>query len=411
MPGPGYAFFGTEEWENVKLVLEEWQAGRDAYDKVPEIPVVRRFEAAATKHFAADHCVAVSSGTAALLTALAALDIGPGDEVIVPGYTFIAPIGSVVYSGATPVLAEIDESMTLSPSDVEARITERTKAILAVHMLGAPCDMAALTDIARQHGLLLIEDVAQACGATFAGRHLGTFGDAGAFSLNTFKVITCREGGFVLTNNSPTYQRAYSFHDQGWFPRSGERNTDQGDGDLLFGLNFRMADLAAGIALAQLAKLDRILAMTRTAKRALSDLIPARTGVNRRVLHDADGECATLLVYLFDDATHAQAVCKVLGSRTLYDSGKHNYANMTQLQALGRGDRRVCPFRAPSAASSGGYEPGSLPRTDDILRRAVALSIGVSDSYLGAGCGITVRSSRDDIEKAAERFCNALDSV
>lgn len=112
------------------------------------------------------------------------MDIGPGDEVIVPSYTFIASIGSIVYSGATPVLAEVDRSLTLDPKDVEARITERTRAIMAVHMLGAPCDMDALMAIANRHDLAIIEDTAQACGATYRGQSLGTIGDIGTFSLN-----------------------------------------------------------------------------------------------------------------------------------------------------------------------------------------------------------------------------------
>lgn len=409
MPGPGYAFFGTEEWENVKGAMSDWEATRTAYDKVPEIPVVRRFERGALDHFGANHCVAVSSGTAALVTALAALDIGPGDEVIVPGYTFLASIGAIIYSGATPIIAEIDESFTLNPADVESRITERTKAIMPVHMLGAPSDMDALTAIAQRHGLLILEDVAQACGASFHGRHLGTIGDAGAFSLNTFKVITCREGGFLLTNSPRTYQRAYSFHDQGWFPLEGQRNTDRGSGDLIFGLNFRLADLAAGVALAQLSKLDRVLATTRAAKRTLAEQISTHPRFTRRVLHDPDGECGTILAYIFNERADAQAVAKALGTKTMDDSGKHHYANMAQLQALGRGER-VCPFRKPEPVSDR-YNPGALPQTDDILQRSIALSVGVTDSYLGAGFGISVSSTPEQITHIAAQFRRAVASL
>ncbi|MFF5011208.1 aminotransferase class I/II-fold pyridoxal phosphate-dependent enzyme [Streptomyces phaeochromogenes] len=153
MPGPGYAFLGQEERHNVEEVLKNWDLTRFAYDAPEKTTFVRGLELSAQQVFNSPYAIAVNSGTSALLTALAALDIGPGDEVIVPGYTFIASLGSIVYSGATPVLAEVDTSLTLDPQDVENRITARTRAIMAVHMLGAPCDMDALTAIANRHGL------------------------------------------------------------------------------------------------------------------------------------------------------------------------------------------------------------------------------------------------------------------
>ncbi|MEO3973506.1 aminotransferase class I/II-fold pyridoxal phosphate-dependent enzyme [Streptomyces sp. CAU 1734] len=407
MPGPGYAFLGHEERENVEKVLESWELTRFKRDNPNNPSFVDVFERLVERSFSAAHCVAVNSGTSALLTALAALDIGPGDEVIVPGYTFVASIGSIIYSGATPVLAEVDESLTLDPADVERRITPRTKAIMAVHMLGAPCDMNALTRLAERHGLLLIEDVAQACGASHEGRRLGTIGAAGAFSLNPFKVITSGEGGFFLTNDDHTHQRGYSFQDQGWFPG----RTDIGSGDVLFGLNLRMADLAGAVACAQWEKLDHVLSETRRVKKQLADAVPERPGVRRRVLHDAAGECGTLLVYVFDRVADAQSVAAALDTKTLVDSGRHHYANMPQLAELSKPGGRPSPFRRGGEEGGHSYLPGSLPRTDDVLARSVAVAIGVSDSYLGAGFGVTVRSDDEEIAKAADRLSSTLDGV
>ncbi|PWW60368.1 DegT/DnrJ/EryC1/StrS aminotransferase family protein [Actinokineospora spheciospongiae] len=405
MPGPGFSAFGEQERANVLAVLDRWARRRDAFGDPGEAETVRDFERATAGKFGADHCLALNSGTSALIAALAGLGIGPGDEVIVPGYMFVATIAAVVHSGADPVLAEVDESLTLDPVDVRARITPRTRAILPVHMLGAPADLAALTAIAEEHGLALVEDCAQAAGGSYRGRRLGTIGAVGAFSLNHFKVITALDGGFLLTGDPKLFQRAYSFHDQGWFPY----REDVGDGDLLVGMNLRLSELNAAVGLAQVAKLDAILARLRARKRALVEEVGDLPGVRRRPLHDADGECATLAVYLFDDARHAEATAGLLGATTLLDSPKHYYGGLPELAAFGRGERGPVPFRAPiNPATEVDFGPGALPRTDDVLGRSVALAVGVSDDYLGAGFGLTARGDGAEVVEVAARFREAV---
>lgn len=388
-------------------MLTNWDLTRYAYGAPEKTTSVRNLELSAQKVFNIPHAIAVNSGTSALLTALAALDIGPGDEVIVPGYTFIASIGSIVYSGATPVLAEVDRSLTLDPHDVETRITGQTRAIMAVHMLGAPCDMDALTAIANRHHLAIIEDTAQACGASYHGRSLGTIGDIGAFSLNPFKVITSGEGGLVVTSEEDLYRRAYAFQDQGWSPLRADR--DDTDGHVMFGLNLRMAELAAAVGVAQLDKLKTVLTEVRSAKYRLAELITERPGLSRRTLHDSEGECATLLVYQLDDVEAARDLAAALGGKTMIESGRHYYGNMPQL--AGVRDASSTPFMRTPRDSTPDYRAGSLPQTDDILARSVALSVGVSDSYLGAGFGITVRSTTDEIAQVAETFNRATADV
>ncbi|MCX7599300.1 MAG: DegT/DnrJ/EryC1/StrS family aminotransferase [Armatimonadetes bacterium] len=179
---------------------------------------VRRF----AEFCEASHCVACNSGTTALEIALRAAGIGPGDEVIVPPYTFIATASAAIYVGAIPVFADIDpETLTINPNAAEAAITERTAAIIAVHIAGMPCDMAALTGLARSHGLKLIEDCAQAHGAEYGGRRVGALGDAGCFSFQSSKNITAGEGGALVTNDDALYGRAWSIHNVGRVPEGG----------------------------------------------------------------------------------------------------------------------------------------------------------------------------------------------
>lgn len=413
MPGPGFSFFGDEEEANLLAVVRQWREARHTFGALTGPSQIDQFEREAVAAFGADHCVAVNAGTTALLTALAALDIGPGDEVILPGYLFVASAAAIVYSGATPVLAEIDDSFTLDVEDVRSRITPRTRAVMAVHMLGAPSAMTELMELAAQHGIAVIEDVAQACGGTYRGRRLGTWGDVGAFSLNPFKVITAGEGGFVLTNDTRTHQRAFSFHDHGFLPGGFET----GEGDLLFGLNLHMTEFAAAIARAQLTKLEAILDQTRAVKHQLVTAIPDRPGMRRRTLHDPEGDCGTLAVYVFDDAEAARKIAAELGVTVLSESPKHNYARIPVLPRLAApitDQRRAnpAPFRTLlDTALETTYTPGRLPQTDDLLGRSIAIAVGLSDAYLGAGFGVTVHSSAEEIEKTAETFTAAVDKA
>ncbi|MFH8748277.1 DegT/DnrJ/EryC1/StrS family aminotransferase [Streptomyces rimosus] len=409
MPGPGYAFFGDEERDNVEQVLETWSRTTAAHSyPLGDLTQTRLFEQAAAHRLSSPYCLSVNSGTSALLTALAALGIGPGDEVIVPGYMYSACLAAIVYSGATPVLAEVDASLTLDPGDVRQRITGRTKALMPVHILGAACDLAALRRIANEHGLLMLEDAAQACGGTYRGRPLGTFGQAGAFSLNMFKIITGGDGGFLLTSDERVFQRAYGFHDHGWFPYRRE----EGPGDRLWGLNLRMTELTAAVARAQLGRLDAVLARTRGLRDELLEQIPERDGMVRRYLHDADGDCASVLVYVFDERADAEAVAKRLGTKTLLHSPKHYYGGLPELPALAAPDGSSCPFRQPAEVwRRDGWRAGALPRTDDVLSRSLALTVGLSDTYLGADFGVNVFSGGDEIAEVAERFRETADEV
>lgn len=360
------------EQAEVLDVLREGHLSRYRFGAEASPSKTMLFEWEMASLLGAEHALALNSCTSGLLAGLTALGVGPGDEVIVPGYTFIASIAAVLFTGARPVLAEIDESLTLDPGDVAAKITPATKAIMPVHMIGAPADLDRLAEIAEQAGCVLVEDCAQACGGSYRGRRLGTIGAVGVFSLNTGKTMTAGDGGLLVTGSTALHRQAFAFHDHGFAPdRAGL--VDEGP---RMGLNLRMHELAAAIGLAQSRKLDGILERCRSLKAVVSEELRGLPGVRERVVHD-EGECATAHVLVFDDPGLAAAVAGALGGATLAGSVKHNYAHMGQLHAeFARTDAEGRPAVANAA-------PGSLPRTDDVLSRSVALSVGVVDGYLG----------------------------
>ena len=403
MTGPGISRLGPEEQAEVLDVLRSRELSRYRFDDEGEAKPskVLTFEQELSQLTGARHCLGTNSCTSALLAGLLAAGVGPGDEVIVPGYTFIAPIAAIAHVGAQPVLAEIDDGLLLDPADVAARITPRTRAVIAVHMLGAPCDLEGLRAVTDEHGLVLVEDCAQAGGGSWRGRALGTIGHFGAFSLNVFKTFTAGDGGVLLTHDTVLYEKAFAVHDHGAAPlRLGVT-----DGPAMFGLNLRMHELTGAVALAQLRKLPTSLATMRANKRRLAAAIGSLPGVLERPLHDPDGDCATVLAYTFVSAALAREVAARLGTITLDRSGKHNYANMRPLQ----------PDRGGPTTSPGGrfrsarhFPPGSLPHTDRLLNSTIALSVGVVDSYLGTAAGIDLEADPEAIDQAAKRFRAAV---
>ncbi|MEQ1729335.1 MAG: aminotransferase class I/II-fold pyridoxal phosphate-dependent enzyme, partial [Vicinamibacterales bacterium] len=251
---PGGMRIGSEEEAAVREVVRQQRLFR-YYGPESGPSRVDAFEAAFRETMGGGHCVAVSSGTSALFAGLAALGVGPGDEVIVPAYTWISSAAAIVAAGAVPVIAEIDSSLTLDPDDVERRVSPYTKAIMAVHMRGAPCRMDRLMDIARRHRLSVIEDVAQAAGGSFRGQRLGNIGDIGAFSFQYNKLLTAGEGGMVVTGDHHLHQRVLLFHDvaaaqRNQIPRAGE----------LPGLTLRMSELHGAVLGVQLGRLEGLLA-------------------------------------------------------------------------------------------------------------------------------------------------------
>ncbi len=399
--GPGSFVFGEEERKEVMDVLN----GRFLFrygDENTEgyVHKVVDFENELKSKMGINYAIATTSGTCSLLAALAALGIGAGDEVIVPGYTFIASISTIMLSGAIPVLAEIDESLTLDPTKLEALITPRTKAILPVHMLGNPCKMDVIMEIAKKHKLFVLEDCCQAVGASYKGQRVGTFGDIAAISLNLFKTISTGDGGAVMTNDEELYERAFGYHDQGHKPnRSGVEIGNRS----FVGMNMRMNELTGAVALAQTRKLDEILNTLRTKKAMLKDMLTSLPHISFRTIND-EGECATLLTILFDTKELAERFCTMTGGKPIAYSGWHVYNNMEQV------------LNKTTAAKTMNvndrvYTKHMLPQTDAILDRAVNISVGVVDKGLGSGYGINIMSSEKEIKDIGNKLRDMILSL
>ena len=398
MGGPGFYLYGEEEKRELLDVIESGYFFR--YGKEDDLAFKRKV-ATLEKEFAeysgVKHCVAVSSGTGALICSLAALGIGPGDEVIVPGYTFIASISSIIIANAIPVLAEIDKSLTIDPNDIVKKITPKTKAIMPVHMLGNPCNMDRIVEIARKHNLYVIEDCCQACGGTYKGKKLGTIGDLGAFSLNIQKTITCGDGGMVITNDDTLYERAFGFHDQGHKPnRLGVEIGNR----VIVGSNYRLNELCGAVALAQVRKVPEMMKILREKKNRLKTQLADIEGIKFREINDIEGDCATILTLLFDTKQKADEFGEKIGQKTLINSGWHVYNNMEQILEYKTAARSIYDVLGQKV----GCSAYSLPKTDDILERAINISVGVVDKGIGAGYGINVLSDDKEIDSVAEEI-------
>jgi len=393
MPGPGAYWFGKEETEAVMEVMQSGYLFRYGSENDPKfLHKVSTLEKEFARYCGANYALATSSGTSSLLVSLIALGLKPGDEVIVPAYTFVATYSSCIFAGLVPVLTEIDESLSMDPEDIEHRITSRTKAIIPVHMLGNSCNMDRIMGIAKKYNLRVLEDSCQATGASYKGKKAGTIGDMGAFSLNIFKTINSGDGGLLVTNNRELYETAFGAHDQGHKPN--RFGIEVGVRSVL-GLNFRMNEITGAVGLAQLRKLDRIITTLREKRSKLKRLIADAGGFKFRVLNDPDGgDAATLCTVIFDTREKAEKVSKALGSKTIDQSGWHVYANMEHVL------RHLKEVGQP-------HTKGSYPKTDDILSRSMNISIGVVDGGLGAGWGININSTDTEIEAAAKQFAEA----
>jgi len=302
---PGFEVFGDEERAEVGDVLETGVLFRYGFDGARAGHwKARTFEREFAAWLGVRHCHLCSSGTSALSIALAACGIGAGDEVIVPPFTFIATIEGVLQAGAVPVFADIDETLCLDPASVREKITDRTCAVLPVHMCGSMARIDELSILCVQRRLALIEDTAQAVGATFRGKALGTFGDIGCFSFDPVKTITCGEGGAVVTDDEILYHRCAQYADHG----HDHVGTDRGaEGHPILGTNFRISELQAAVGLAQLRKLDHILAVQRRNKAALKQAFSGVPGIAFRDIPDPEGDSATFLSILAPDGATARA--------------------------------------------------------------------------------------------------------
>lgn len=375
---PGGMEIGAAEEAAVLEVLRSKRLFR-YYGPNPGPSKVATLEHAFAGHMGAAKALAVTSGTAALICGLQGIGVGPGDEVIVPAYTWIASAAAVAAVGGVPIPAEVDESLTLDPADVERKITPYTAAIMPVHMRGAPCRMDELMALARAHGLKVIEDVAQADGASYRGRRLGSIGDVGCFSLQFNKIITAGEGGMVITSDEAVWKRAVMFHDV----IGGLRNSFP-SAEIIWGVNFRMPELLAAVALVQLDRLEGLLAAMRARKQMLKgglEPLARRRGIAFREIVDPDGDAAVALIFFMPTADDARRTVEALraeniGAGVLYQpdrSDYHIYAHWTPILEQRTWTADGGPWRWAKREIR--YRPDDCPRTLDLLGRAVHMDI------------------------------------
>jgi 8-amino-3,8-dideoxy-alpha-D-manno-octulosonate transaminase len=284
----GTQFYDDKERTELLDVLDAQAPFRWYGTKTPT--KVLQFEKEFAARMQTRFALAVTSGTAALQCAMAALEIGPGDEVLMPAWTWHSCFNAVVLAGALPVCVEIDHSFNIDPEAIEAHITPHTRAILAVHLQGNPCRMDRILAIARKHKLRVIEDCAQSVGASFEGKPVGSLADIGIYSLQLNKTITAGEGGAVVTNDPVLFERASRFHDLGGFRAPHQQAAGEQRLDWFFGTNFRMNEFSGGVLLAQIRKLDRIVAAVRGHAAEVYAGIRDLPNLKLRLLPDPRGE-------------------------------------------------------------------------------------------------------------------------
>jgi hypothetical protein len=345
-----------------------------------------QFEKMVREKVGSKHVLAVNSGTSALVAALVAAGIGPGDEVIVPAYTFFASASAVVVAKAIPVITEIDESLTLDPAAVERNITPRTKAIMPVHMIGLPAKMDELRAIAAKHKIKIIEDAAQAFGGSYKGKYLGTIGDLGCVSLDAYKIIGTGEGGLVLTDDEWLYTRAQSYHDAAacWRPERYAR--ERKPGELFCGENYRMPELCGAVGIAQIKKLDGITAERRAGWKHMRAEVKLPSCAKWAECNDPEGVCGTNLGILFETVEqNVSAITAKIGLGGLAAGDTkgvrdwHVYWNWEQILERKGATQDGCPYTCPHVVKLPDYSVDMCPRTKNIMRRLA--TCGFEASY------------------------------
>lgn len=284
----------------------------------------KELEEAICNRFGVKHAQLVSSGTAALTTAMAALGIGAGDEVIMPSFTFVASFEAVLSVGAVPVLVDVDETLTLNPDAVRAAITSKTKCIMPVHMCGSMADMEALQAICKEHSLLLLEDACQSIGGTYKGKSLGTIGHAGTFSFDFVKTITCGEGGVVMTNSEDVYTKCDHFSDHGHDHKGVDRGADLHP---FLGYNFRISELHAAVGLAQVRRVDEFLSIQKKNHAALKAILSSVPQVSFRQIPDPEGDSCTFLSCFLPTEEIARGVVAELKAQGILGGNFYWYDN------------------------------------------------------------------------------------
>lgn len=376
---PGYEFFGEEERKEIDAVMSTGILMRYGFDAQRKGKwKAKELEKKITERFGCGYAQLTSSGTSALTTAMAALGIGYGDEIIMPSFTFVASFEAVISVGAIPVLVDIDESLTLAPDAVRAAITSKTKCIMPVHMCGSMADMDALKKICDEHNLIMLEDACQSIGATYKGKHVGTIGAAGTFSFDFVKTITCGEGGAVLTNSEDVYIKCDGYTDHGHDHMGADRGADLHS---FVGYNYRISELHAAIGVAQISKLDQFLSIQRKNQAKLKSILETIPELTFRMIHDKEGDSCTFLSWFLPDAESTTAVVAELRSQNIlagnfywFDNNWHYIRKWDHLKNNGFLNKQSEPLQQQLHK----YITQPFIASDAIMSRCISTAIGLT---------------------------------
>jgi len=407
---PGAHYYDHEEEEAVARVARSHSPfrfyGPDLQGEVDQ------FESEFAEFIGVNHCLGVSSGTAALQVALAAMGVGPGDEVLLPGYFWVSTVSAVVRSGAIPKLVDVDASFSMDPEDLERKISPRSRVVIMVHMGGVIGHIGKVMDTCRKHGLLMLEDCAQAGGAHQFGKRAGSFGDMAIFSFQLNKNFTSGEGGAVVTASRELYDKAFAIHDLGYCRKKDGRLEFNDPNYQLWGIGCRMNEFIAAVLRVQLRKLDAILTAMRDMKHRITGLLASCEGFRTREIPDPMGEGGGFLKMIFDDkeVSHAFLEGLVKNGITVKEGGLnpvhmtgwglHIYYNVTSLvhKTSICGHHPVWEWKENSWASDANYTKGSCPVLDSYVERTVLFCIPSKLS----------EHQKDMILAAFENICDEL---
>jgi len=398
----GAELIGKEEIKEVMDVLETGILMRYGFDKERKgIYKVREFEQAFAKYCGVDYALGVTSGSSALKIALTAMDVGPGDEVLVPAFTFLATYEAVMEVGAIPVMVDIDDTLNLDPLEIEKKKTPYTKAVIPVHMCGSAANIDKIVEIAHKNKMLVLEDNAQGCGASFKGKKLGSFGDMGCFSFDYVKTVTTGEGGMVITNSIDLYHRAEWYHDHGH--DHNPKVSRALEGRTILGFNYRMNELQGALGLAQLRKLDYLIGEQKKNKKIIKDVLAQVPGVKFRTLPDPEGDSATFLAFNLPDENQAQKFQNVLAAEGVdtvcYKRNLWHYVpNWEHFLARSTANSKKYPFTDPTYKGKAEYLRGNIPQAENILGRTLVMGISVKMSAEKLG------QIKKGIEQATKNF-------
>ncbi|WP_136806373.1 DegT/DnrJ/EryC1/StrS family aminotransferase [Desulfosediminicola flagellatus] len=379
---PGFEIFGEEEKKEILEVLDTGVLFRYEFPEQRKgVYKVKEFEEKFANFCGTGFGQAVTSGTAALKVALTAMGVGPGDEVITQGFTFVATWEAILEVGAIPVFTEVDATMNMDPEDLKKKITDKTACIIPVHMLGAQAKVEEIVAIATEKNIPVLEDTAQAAGGHIRGKYLGTFGRCGTFSFDSVKTMTTGEGGMIITDDEELWRTMSEYQDHGHDHKvnPGARG---GEGRRFIGSNYRMMELQGAIGIAQLAKLKSMIVAQKITKNRLLEAISEIPGSAPRELVDPEGDTATFCCFSLRDQEHCSRVNEMLraegcGAINFAENSWHFYPAWEHLLAGSTPVKSGWPFAEPGGKRRVVYDKEVLPQSADIIGRTLVYPVPI----------------------------------